>query len=105
MTTDTPGAPGAPSIVETKRRAVTLKWSTPREDGGTPLTSYVVQYRPEGAYKWITSTEDTTSARHEVTGLEENITYDFRVAGKNKMGVGKFAECAMAVQAREPIGG
>lgn len=104
LLTDTPGAPGTPKIVETKRGAVTLKWTPPSDDGGSPLTSYVIEYRPEGAFRWVLASDDIVNARYEVTGLEEGTKYDFRVAAKNKMGVGKYAECASSVEAKEPIG-
>ena len=83
---------------------MTLKWTPPSDDGGASLKGYVVEFRPEGAFKWITATDDIVNSRYEVTGLEEGIKYDFRVAAKNKMGIGKHAECAMPVEAKEPIG-
>lgn len=64
---------------------------------------YVVEYKPEGAYKWITAADDVVNARYEVKGLEDDMSYDFRVAAKNKMGIGKYSQCGMTVKARSPI--
>lgn len=49
---DPPGAPGAPRCVETTEDSITVQWSKPRHDGGSPITGYVVEKRLTTDDKW-----------------------------------------------------
>lgn len=40
---DEPGAPGVPSVMDWDKDHVDLKWTPPREDGGSPITGYIVE--------------------------------------------------------------
>ena len=37
-----PGAPGEPSIVDFDNKSVTLRWAKPKEDGGRPISHYII---------------------------------------------------------------
>ena len=67
---------------------VTLSWSAPASDGGSPITNYDLQARPSGG-TWATvgSPVGTTAA---VTGLTNGLAYDFRVAAVNAVGTGTY---------------
>ncbi|KAI1719697.1 protein tyrosine kinase domain-containing protein [Ditylenchus destructor] len=45
------GTPSAPLDVEDKDGSV-LKWSPPKSDGGEPITSYAVEFRPDSQSEW-----------------------------------------------------
>ncbi|KAE9548258.1 hypothetical protein FO519_008530 [Halicephalobus sp. NKZ332] len=49
-----PGTPSAPTNVEiTKEKAFwILKWSNPENDGGAPIISFAVEYRPNKTSEW-----------------------------------------------------
>ncbi|XP_046554801.1 titin-like [Haliotis rubra] len=68
-----PGPPGKPEVTGTDKKSVALKWAPPEEDGGSPITNYVVEYRPKDSYNWQRKSDgivpDTTFS---VTGLKEN---------------------------------
>lgn len=61
---DPPGAPGAPRGVETTEDSITITWSKPRHDGGSPIIGYVVEKRLLSEDKWVKATpalvHDTT---------------------------------------------
>ena len=63
---------------------VKLMWIAP-DNGGSPITDYLVQYRTSsGPGPWVSFTHIPSSASSIIiTGLTGNVTYDFRVAGIN----------------------
>ncbi|NBX29036.1 fibronectin type III domain-containing protein, partial [bacterium] len=74
-------------------RDVSLSWTAPTDNGGTPITDYVVQYRTDvGGSNWQTFGDGTspgTTAR--VTGLVNGTAYRFRVAAVTSFGTGIFS--------------
>ena len=48
MSVDKPGKPEELIIKAATSSAVTLAWRAPADDGGAPVTNYVVEYRKEG---------------------------------------------------------
>lgn len=54
---DEPGAPGVPDIVDWDKDHVDLKWAKPVNDGGSPITGYVIEKREKGTGKWIKAAE------------------------------------------------
>lgn len=100
---DPPGAPGAPRSVETTESSITITWTKPRHDGGSPITGYVVEKRLITEDKWTKASHahipDTT---YKVTGLIENHEYEFRVAAINAAGQGPFSQSSDAIRACAP---
>ena len=68
----------------TDRVAVTVSWSAPSDDGGKPITQYVVQWRPDSNNDWGTdghTGETVVTSGTSVTvsaGLAPNTIYNFR---------------------------
>merc|ERR1711963_596319 len=74
-----PGAPGEPSITDFDNKSVTLKWAKPKDDGGRPISHYIIQKKDKFG-GWF----DALEAR--VPGLSEGKWYQFRVIAVNKAG-------------------
>ena len=91
---------------DTQRNQVELVWTAPTDDGGSPITNYVVEYCEETAFRWLPAGEGDAvpGTRYVVRGLTENTAYKFRVAAQNKAGVGPFSECVLPVKVKEPVG-
>lgn len=53
---DPPGAPGAPRGIESTEDSITIAWTKPRHDGGSPITGYVVEKRLISEDKWTKAT-------------------------------------------------
>ncbi|KAK7507540.1 hypothetical protein BaRGS_00001475, partial [Batillaria attramentaria] len=102
-----PSRPGTPDITGTDKSSVALKWAPPESDGGSPITNYVVQYRPSGTTQWIRANETMTvpDTTFSVTGLKENAEYEFRVAAENRAGVGEASSPTKPVKVIKPIVG
>ena len=106
MSADKPGKTGVPEVKDTQRNQVELVWTAPTDDGGSPITNYVVEYCEETAFRWLPAGEGDAvpGTRYVVRGLTENTAYKFRVAAQNKAGVGPFSECVLPVKVKEPVG-
>jgi hypothetical protein len=83
-------APGAPSsLVATPGDGrVNLSWVAPPPVSGAPLTDYIVQYRQTGASAWTPVDEGSTATTALITGLTDNVSYDFTVTAVNSAGPG-----------------
>lgn len=87
---DAPGAPGTPTIEDYDKDFVELKWNRPLEDGGSPITGYVIEKRDKYSPIWEKCAEiegDVNTGR--VDDLIEGSTYEFRVKAVNKAGPGE----------------
>ncbi len=67
---------------------VSLSWTAPATNGGSPITDYKIEYSTDGTL-WNTFTDGTsTSTTVIVTGLTNGVQYQFRVSAVNTAGTG-----------------
>lgn len=97
--------PGAPGALDATRgdASVSLTWAAPTNDGGRPITDYVVQYStsPTGIFTTFAHpTSATTSAT--VTGLTNGVEYVFRIAAVNTAGTGSTSALVAATPLAVP---
>merc|ERR1719297_102307 len=88
-----PSQPGEPKIVDFDNKSVTLRWDKPKNDGGRPITHYIIQKKDKfGGWfdALITDDQNCTATIDElearVPGLSEGKWYQFRVIAVNKAG-------------------
>jgi hypothetical protein len=67
---------------------VSLKWTAPNNNGGTPITGYLVERSTSSSGQWTQTLTGSTEASFVVTGLTNGILYYFRVSGVNIVGTG-----------------
>ncbi|MBO9577725.1 MAG: fibronectin type III domain-containing protein [Microbacteriaceae bacterium] len=101
--TATPSAvvPGIPTDLTAApgNAEITLNWSPPLYDGGSPVTGYRYEYRALGDPSWIAY--DVIGATNATQGaLTRGTTYEFRIAATNAIGTGAFSD---PVQATPPL--
>jgi hypothetical protein len=66
---------------------VTLSWTAPANDGGTPITDYVIEYKLSSDSTWLVFADGiSTLTTATVTGLTNDVSYDFRVSAVNAVG-------------------
>lgn len=99
---DEPGKPGTPEPVDWDKDHVDLVWRPPHNDGGSPITGYVVEKREKGTDKWIKGAEISAPAFGEeckasVPNLDENCEYEFRVKAINAAGPGEPSDASKSV--------
>ncbi|MFN9369178.1 MAG: fibronectin type III domain-containing protein [Planctomycetia bacterium] len=72
---------------------VSLSWTAPASNGGSPITGYTVDSSSDGGTTWTPAiTSATTSAT--VVGLTNGAAYVFRVAAVTATGPGSFGQSA-----------
>lgn len=87
---DAPGAPGTPDILDWDRDFVEMKWMPPIKDGGSPITGYLIEKKEVGTTKWLKALETKgPDTKAKVDGLDEDVTYQFRVRAINAAGPGE----------------
>lgn len=77
---------------------VALQWLPPISNGGKAVTRYVVQYSADQGSTWMTApTVATNRPSASVAGLENGVTYVFRVTAVNSAGTGAFSSPTVPV--------
>ena len=83
-----------------------LHWREPEDDGGAPVTHYVVEVMDlETKGSWIEAGEVTSDQTDfKVKNLKEKHKYKFRVKAINKVGASEPALCPDTILAKDPWG-
>ena len=50
---DPPSLTGTPICTDHTENSITLGWTKPRNDGGTPITGFMIEKREKGTDKWV----------------------------------------------------
>ncbi|KAL1383363.1 hypothetical protein pipiens_013162 [Culex pipiens pipiens] len=88
-----PDKPGKPVAADWGDNFVQLEWSIPKKDGGSPITSYIVEKKPRyGDWKFAGEFTDLFHPHAKITDLTKDEEYEFRVCAVNKAGVGDPSE-------------
>ena len=82
--------------------SIGITWST--DNGGKPITDYVVQYKRASRTQWETFTDGTSTATSAtITGVNNGVSYVVRVAAVNPKGQGAWsAESTSVVPGNVP---
>lgn len=84
-----PGMPAAPEIADKTKRSVTLSWSPPTKDGGSPIKGYIIEIQDEGSSDWLRINDPEnlhTTTDFTVPNLRELKRYKFRIVAVNDIG-------------------
>ena len=88
FSTETPSAPAGPlQATMTSEDSCDLRWQAPDDNGGTPITSYILEMREVGTSVWrrIGNVEATTTS-FGLRNLLEGKEYHIRVIARNQEG-------------------
>ncbi|VBB25891.1 unnamed protein product, partial [Acanthocheilonema viteae] len=92
---DVPGAPENGHITDIGSSCATIHWDAPSDDGGSAITSYIVEKREEfrRAFHRVAQVS-SEEMNYYMDDLKMNASYIVRIAAVNKYGVGEYLECA-----------
>uniref|UniRef100_A0A672I8L5 Immunoglobulin superfamily member 22 n=1 Tax=Salarias fasciatus TaxID=181472 RepID=A0A672I8L5_SALFA len=92
--------------MDSTKTSITLGWSKPEWDGGSEVTSYMVEKLVEGEAEWamLTSKGEVKTTEFTVHDLKPSINYFFRVSAVNSAGRGEPLEMTEPVQAKDILG-
>jgi titin len=79
-----------------------LKWEVPEDDGGSPITGYIVEKKEVSRRTWQEAGK-VTELTQQITKLQENNQYLFRVFAENINGVSEPVEIPEPVTAKNPF--
>ncbi|XP_035203102.1 immunoglobulin-like and fibronectin type III domain-containing protein 1 isoform X11 [Oxyura jamaicensis] len=92
--TDKPQPPAGPmKIVESSANEITIQWKSPKDDGGKPVQSYIVERQEVGKSDWVALGETPRSCTTFTTNkVERDMSYYFRVRAVNAEGTSDALE-------------
>lgn len=101
---DKPGKPEGPlEVVDIHKEGCKLKWKKPQDDGGLPLSSYIVEKMDLTSGRWVPAgIVDPEKTEHALTGLEPGHKYEFRVKAVNEEGESEPLATDTAIVAKNP---
>lgn len=84
---------------------MTVTWTQPSDDGGSPVTGYILERKEKTTTRWTKVTKQPISeTTMTVKDLVEGKDYEFHVAAVNKAGTGPFSEPSEPQKAKRPYG-
>uniref|UniRef100_A0A3Q2EIM8 Titin n=1 Tax=Cyprinodon variegatus TaxID=28743 RepID=A0A3Q2EIM8_CYPVA len=99
-----PGTPKNLEVSDVKKDSMVLSWEAPSEDGGCPITGYIIEKHDKEGVRWTRCNRQTvTDLTFKVTGLLESHIYEFRVAAENSVGIGEPSTPTVFYKALDPI--
>ena len=106
MFLDIPGAPQGPLMPsDVSRDSLTLSWKPPKDDGGSPLTNYIIDKLDSQFGGWVRAARPSASTTScPLSGLIVGHEYNFRVYAENRYGVSEPIDLDKPVKAKSPIG-
>ena len=90
--TAVPDAPNKPKVTKVDAQSISIEWSQPASDGGSPITGYVIQKKTSRKNSWTKACEGIRETEYTIGSLAEGQAYEFHVAAVNKAGQGSFSE-------------
>uniref|UniRef100_A0A8C5B3E9 Uncharacterized protein n=1 Tax=Gadus morhua TaxID=8049 RepID=A0A8C5B3E9_GADMO len=83
---DVPEAPKCIKVSDISRDSITLTWEPPYNDGGSPITNYIVEKCPTTADRWIRAGH-TSDSSFTIINVFGKTKYQFRVMAENQFGL------------------
>lgn len=99
-----PSPPQGPlDVIDIYADRCALLWDKPKEDGGAPITHYVVEKCDQEKGEWE-KVCDTDDLEIDVSDLTPGHKYQFRVSAVNSEGQSEFLSTDGAILAKDPWG-
>ncbi|XP_065941807.1 twitchin isoform X18 [Magallana gigas] len=100
---DSPDKPEGPlEVGNITPDSCVLTWNAPKEDGGSPISNYVVEKMDTRTGAWEPVSKFVRGTNYEVMGLAEGHEYKFRVSAENQFGRSEPLETYLPIVAQHP---
>lgn len=105
MIKDKPSPPRDLKVDEVQRESIGVSWQRPEDDGGSPITGYVIEKRDAKKTSWSSAGKSKPDQLNSsLTKLIEGNEYFIRVSAENEIGVSDPVETPNAIKAKSPFG-
>ena len=86
---DRPDPPAAPEASDITNNSLVLSWAAPKNNGGSDITNYLIEFREKTSNQWKTYNETfiITERHQKIERLRQGMEYFFRVTAVNEAGV------------------
>ena len=82
-----PLPPSAPDLVDWSENHMDLEWKEPIDDGGSPITGYIIEKRSRNNMEWMQCGQiEGNRCKGTAKNLTEGEEYQFRIIALNKAG-------------------
>ena len=101
---DVPSLPRNAEVSEIKSNSMLLSWKEPSDDGGAPVSKYMIEKRDieDDESKWLLVTSSTSQTSFKVERLIEKHAYYFRIYAENCYGLSQALETDAPIAAKPP---
>ena len=92
------GNPEAPIILafETDKDSVSLYWKF-ADNGGSEVNLIIIEYRKNSSETWKKEEIKDIVTEYTISSLSERVTYDFRMAVSNSIGMSEYTSIVTLV--------
>lgn len=105
FTTGIPEASSTPpEIMDVTKSSADLAWIKPKDDGGSPINGYFIEYKEVSSDKWVRHETRVTSTMYTLSGLTTDAEYQFRVIAVNNIGESEPGPASDSVICKDPFG-
>src|SRR3989442_15455097 len=83
-----PLSPAGLTAAASSSSQINLSWTTPSDNGGTPITGYKIERSTDSGSTWtvVVANTGSTTTTYSDTGLAHTTTYTYRVSAINSVG-------------------
>ena len=86
------------------KSSVALGWSRPKDDGGSAITGYFIEYKEVSSEKWSRYETKITSTMFTLPGLTPDADYQFCIVAVNEIGESQPGPVSDPVTCKDPFG-
>ncbi|KAJ8012934.1 hypothetical protein DPEC_G00048040 [Dallia pectoralis] len=92
-----------PEVMDVTKSSASLSWSRPKDDGGSAITGYFVEYKEASSETWVRHEKKVVSTQFTVPGLTADAEYQFRVIAQNDIGNSEPGPASEPVTCKDPF--
>ncbi|KAM6927252.1 immunoglobulin-like and fibronectin type III domain-containing protein 1 [Xenentodon cancila] len=90
---DTPTPPLVPiDVIESSASCIEFKWRPPKDNGGSPITDYILERQQIGRNSWKKLGKVGPEAKYRDTDVDHGRKYCYHIRAENEQGVSEMME-------------